>query len=187
MIWELSQDSGSPQTSLLTAIHQVVGDPCGGNGNNSAPTASVTSPSNGSNFTIGDNIVINATASDSDGNVTKVEFYAGAVKLGEDSSQPYSYTWTNAALGSYSITAKAIDNDNRTGTSSAINITVNPSGGGSCDASQTWRMEAIRKVAEYRTMVTCMNADLFPIVDGVMALPGLMDPEKVRTGKMRGR
>ena len=144
MIWELSQDTSNPQTSLLVAINQVTGDLCsspGGGGSNAAPTASITSPSNGGIFTEGDNITITATASDSDGSVAKVEFYNGTVKLGEDTSAPYSYTWTNVAAGNYSLVARALDNENAVGSSASIGINVNPQSGGgggsgSCNAPQ---------------------------------------------------
>ncbi len=96
---------------------------------NNAPTCSITSPADGATFTAGDNVTINADASDSDGTVTKVEFYEGANKLGEDTSSPYSYTWNSVSQGSYSLTAKATDNDGATTTSSAVGITVNPAGG----------------------------------------------------------
>lgn len=91
---------------------------------NQAPTVSLTSPANNTTFTEGDAITISASASDSDGSVTKVEFYQGATKLGEDTSAPYSYTWNGAGVGSYSLTAKATDDDNAQTTSSAISITV---------------------------------------------------------------
>jgi len=93
------------------------------------PTVSITSPSNGATFTAPANITINATASDSDGTVTKVDFYQGTTLLGTDMSSPYSYTWNNAPAGSYSLTAKATDNDSVVGTSAPVNIMVNPSGG----------------------------------------------------------
>ena len=96
---------------------------CGGG--NSNPIASVTSPSNNSTFNAPANITINATASDSDGTIAKVEFFRGTTKLGEDNSSPYSFSWANVAAGTYSLTAKATDNAGGTGTSSAINITVN--------------------------------------------------------------
>jgi len=51
-----------------------------------APTVSITSPASGSSFDAGDDITIDATASDTDGTVTKVEFFEGAVKLGEDTT-----------------------------------------------------------------------------------------------------
>ncbi len=141
MIWELSQDTSDPQTSLLVAINQVTGDLCGnpGGGGNAAPTASITSPATGSIFTAGDNITIAATASDSDGSVARIEFYNGTIKLGEDTSSPYSFTWTNVAAGSYTLVARALDNENAVGSSASIGITVNPQsggGGGNCDAPQ---------------------------------------------------
>ena len=64
-------------------------------------------------------------ASDFDGTITKVEFFDGSTKLGEDTTSPYSYSWTNLAVGSYSITAKATDNDGASTTSTAASITVN--------------------------------------------------------------
>jgi len=96
---------------------------------NIPPTVSITSPSNGATFTAGANITINATASDSDGTVTKVDFYQGTTFLGTDTSSPYSYTWNNVPAGSYSLTAKATDDDSAVTTSAPVNITVNPAGG----------------------------------------------------------
>ncbi len=97
----------------------------GGGGGNTAPAVNITSPANGTTFTEGVNITINANASDTDGSVTRVEFYQGSTKLGEDTSSPYSYSWNNISAGSYSLTAKATDNDGAVTTSSAISVTVN--------------------------------------------------------------
>jgi hypothetical protein len=92
---------------------------------NSAPTASITSPANNASFTAGSTVTIAASATDTDGTISKVEFYNGATKLGEDTSSPYSYSWSNVAQGSYSLTVKATDNLSALTTSSAIAITVN--------------------------------------------------------------
>ena len=97
---------------------------------NIAPTASITSPADGASFNEGSNITINASASDSDGSISKVEFYRGSTKLGEDTTSPYSYTWNNATAGNYSLTVKATDNDGATTTSSAKSIVVTGSGSG---------------------------------------------------------
>lgn len=93
--------------------------------NNSGPTASITSPSNKENFYSGENIIVTADASDSDGTVSKVEFYNGNTKLGEVISSPYSYTWDNVPVGSHILYAKSIDNDGAFTTSLGINISVN--------------------------------------------------------------
>lgn len=92
--------------------------------NNQAPAVSITSPSNNASFTAGDNIVINATATDADGTVSKVEFFQGTTKLGEDLISPYTYTWNNVSGGSYSLTAVATDNLDAVTTSAPVNITV---------------------------------------------------------------
>ncbi|MFZ6011608.1 MAG: Ig-like domain-containing protein [Bacteroidota bacterium] len=93
-------------------------------GSNPAPSVNITSPADGATFTAPASVTINANASDSNGTVTKVEFFSGSVKLGEDTSSPYSFNWTNVAAGSYTITAKATDNGGATRTSSAVTITV---------------------------------------------------------------
>jgi hypothetical protein len=70
--------------------------------------------------------VVGAVALDSDGTVSKVEFFQGALKLGEDTTVPYSYDWNNVAAGDYVLTARATDNAGEITTSAAINISVLP-------------------------------------------------------------
>nr|WP_211326217.1 glycoside hydrolase family 9 protein [Thermosporothrix hazakensis] len=90
-----------------------------------APTVSITSPKDGSNFKPAPaTVAIEATASDSDGQITKVEFYNGSTLLGSDTSAPYSYSWANVPEGSYTLTAKAYDNAGNSTTSSPIAISV---------------------------------------------------------------
>ncbi|QHT70883.1 T9SS type A sorting domain-containing protein [Rhodocytophaga rosea] len=85
----------------------------------------ITAPANNAIFPANSNIVINATATTPLGSVTKVEFYQGTTKLGEDSNSPYTYTWNNVAVGDYVLTAKAISSlPNVTRMSSSINISV---------------------------------------------------------------
>jgi beta-glucanase (GH16 family) len=76
---------------------------------NNLPTVAITSPLPGSSLPAGD-IVINATASDSDGTITTVEFRNGTTLLGADTTAPYSFTWAAVPAGCATITAKAIDN-----------------------------------------------------------------------------
>ena len=91
---------------------------------NIAPTAKLTSPTTGSNFTAPAILNLTTDASDADGTITKVEFFNGATKLGEDITAPYSFTWTDVSPGSYTITAKATDNGGLSTTSQNANITV---------------------------------------------------------------
>ena len=91
---------------------------------NSTPITSITSPSNNSIFVSGDNINISASASDLDGEITKVEFYSNSVKIGEDLSSPYQYTWTNPPIGTHNLTTIATDNENASSTSDFVTVTV---------------------------------------------------------------
>jgi hypothetical protein len=101
----------------------------GSAGGNTPPTVSITAPANGATYTAPASVTINATAADPGGSVSKVDFYQGATLLGTDTTSPYSYSWTNVAAGSYSLTAKATDNGGAVTTSAAIGITVNAAGG----------------------------------------------------------
>ncbi len=68
----------------------------GGRGN-TPPNVNLTNPANGATFTTPVDIPIDATASDSDGTVTKVDFYAGATLIGTDTSDPYGIVWHECA------------------------------------------------------------------------------------------
>jgi hypothetical protein len=84
----------------------------------------LSSPSNGASFVAPANITLTATANDTDGSVTKVEFFEGANKLGEDTTSPYSFPWNNVAAGTYTLTVKATDDRGATTTSAVITISV---------------------------------------------------------------
>ncbi len=98
--------------------------PCGGGSVNTPPSVTITSPSNGASFVVGASINIQASASDSDGSVSKVEFFNGTTKLGEDTSSPYQYTISSAVAGTYNLTAKVTDNKGASTTSATVSITV---------------------------------------------------------------
>lgn len=91
---------------------------------NRFPSVSIISPSNDTNFEPGSDITITAEADDSDGTVTKVEFFEGTTKLGEVTSAPYTVTWTGAAEGNYTLSAKATDNEGVSRTSLGVDISV---------------------------------------------------------------
>lgn len=95
---------------------------------NAAPTVAITAPADGYSVMAPTTVSITATASDSDGTISKVEFYQGATKIGEDTSTPYQYDWsrTNADTGTYSLTAVAFDNAGGSTTSGAVSITITP-------------------------------------------------------------
>ena len=94
-------------------------------GVNNAPTASITSPANNSASWLPAAVTIDATAFDSDGQITQVEFYEGANLLATDTDKPYSFTWSGMGAGPYALTVRATDNDGATVTSPAVGVRVN--------------------------------------------------------------
>ena len=93
-------------------------------GPNTAPTVALTSPANNSSYAVPATIPLAATAADSGGSVAAVEFYAGTTLLGTDTSSPYQHTWSGAAAGDYSITARAVDNLGAATVSSPVAVRV---------------------------------------------------------------
>ncbi len=85
----------------------------------------LTSPENNASFVAPAVINLAATASRPGGSISRVEFYNGTAKLGEDASAPYTYAWSNVAAGRYTITAVAIDNSGTRVTSAPVEIRVN--------------------------------------------------------------
>lgn len=110
-----SGTAGAP----LSATFNVVDD-----ASNSPPSVALTAPANGSSFAAGSTITITATASDPDGSVAFVDFLRGTTVLGMDTSSPYAFTWTNVPAGTYTLSARATDNDAATAPSASVTITV---------------------------------------------------------------
>jgi len=110
--------------------------------NNLPPTVSITSPANNASYSAPATVIVSASASDSDGTVSRVDFYQGSTLIGSDTTSPFSITWSNVPAGTYSLTAVATDNGNATATSAAITITVGagstlPSGWNDADVGAT--------------------------------------------------
>lgn len=81
---------------------------------NSAPSISLTAPTNGTQFTSPASINLSATASDTDGTLTSVTFFANGTNIGSGTpagGNQYNFTWSNIGVGTYAIKAKATDND----------------------------------------------------------------------------
>ena len=89
------------------------------------PTVSITSPKD--NAVVSGVVTIKVDASDSS-EITKVEFYVGDSKLGEDSSKPYEYSWDTKKMkdGTYVLTAKATDGAGNKNSKSIKVVVKNP-------------------------------------------------------------
>jgi len=113
-----------PTTSNNSFIDDVTVSPDG----NAGPSINISSPVNNSGFIGPINLTINATASDSDGTIDRVEFYENGTLLGLGTpagTNQYNFTWNNAAGGSHRLIAVAVDNLEKARASEPVNIVVN--------------------------------------------------------------
>jgi hypothetical protein len=132
---------------LMTPVNYLIGYPSNATvtilppgDTNIPPSVAITSPANGSVFSAPANIPLIAVASDPDGFVAGVQFFAGTNSLGIATNwavvdplpgngppvvaRAFFLTWSNAPAGSYRLTALATDNGGATGVSSPVQITV---------------------------------------------------------------
>jgi hypothetical protein len=95
----------------------------GGTTDTTAPTTSLTAPTNGSS--VSGTTTVTASASDAVG-VTKVDFYLDGSLVASDTTSPYSFGWTTTASsnGSHNLFTKAYDAAGNVGTSSTVTVTV---------------------------------------------------------------
>jgi hypothetical protein len=104
---------------------------------NLPPKVKLIAPYSGATYLAPATVGICAAASDPDGTVASVEFFAGTNSLGvvtnstsvtnwEGIYQQFCFTWSGAAKGSYELTAVATDNAGATSTSAPVSIRVLP-------------------------------------------------------------
>ncbi len=91
---------------------------------NQPPTVSLTSPTNGTVLAVPAKFLVTADASDADGSVATVQFFAGTNSLGSVTVPPFQLQVTNLTAGVYSLSAVATDNLGATNTSSPVAITI---------------------------------------------------------------
>ena len=72
---------------------------------------------------------VSANASDSDGTIADVAFYAETTLIGRDTVAPYSVPWSAVPAGTYHLTAVATDDSGAQTTSQVVTVTVTSSAG----------------------------------------------------------
>lgn len=93
-------------------------------GDTAAPSVAITSPLDGAEYAGGSDITIEATASDPDGTIDAVRFFAGQALFAETATAPYTTTWAGVPPGLYALTAEATDNNNVSTASAVVNVLV---------------------------------------------------------------
>jgi hypothetical protein len=128
-------------TNGLTAVSAPVHISVQGSISNFPPVVRITSPPNGAIFRAPVDIPIFAFARDIDDAVASVEFFADTNSLGFGTvisnilacpspicaNNFYRFVWSNAPLGTFSLTAQATDSRGAVGVSDPVKIAVLPS------------------------------------------------------------
>ncbi|MGH8087942.1 MAG: Ig-like domain-containing protein, partial [Stenotrophomonas sp.] len=87
------------------------------------PTISLNAPT-GQPYIGPASIGLSANASDPDGQVVRVDYYANGSYIGNSGAAPFAFTWQGVGPGSYQITGVATDNNGKTATSAAVSAVV---------------------------------------------------------------
>ncbi len=92
----------------------------------SPPVVAWIGPTNGASYPAGSDILLTARATDSDGSVSFVEFFANSIKLGQavSTTDVYEFVWSNAPSGNVQLHAEALDNDGARGISDSVQIVI---------------------------------------------------------------
>jgi hypothetical protein len=128
-------DIGADMAEVAKAATAALGGDNGGDGDtpNSPPAVVITSPASGS--TVSGTVIIQVSASDLDGAVSKVEWNVdgGTWQAAAWNGAHYEATWdtTTASNGDHTINARATDNNGATGAdSNPVTVSNTTSGGG---------------------------------------------------------
>jgi hypothetical protein len=98
---------------------------------NLPPAVNITTPATGAAYNVPAEVALSATASDPDGTIDAVEFYADGTKIGTatGTGSLFTFTWQADLAGVYEVVAVATDDEGKTATSTPVTITLVPPGG----------------------------------------------------------
>lgn len=111
----LSQNERNSVVNYLQQKYGIVNQP---------PTISLTSPANNATVTAPASLTLTANASDSDGIITKVDFFANGSLIATATASPFRVPVTIPSAGSVIFTAAVTDNKDARVTSEPVSITV---------------------------------------------------------------
>lgn len=104
---------------------------CAAGAPDSPPAVSLARPLDRASYPTSAAIVLEAAASDTDGAMASVTFYADSTPIGTATAAPFVATWTGGAAGAHTLTAVATDDAGQRTTSNAVTVTLTAAGGGS--------------------------------------------------------
>ena len=119
-----SHDPGQVTTAVIDQV--VVNGSSTPEEGNRPPIVTLTSPSAGAAYAAPATITLSADAVDPDGEIARVEFFAGSELVGTEGAAPYTLNWTGVQAGTYALTAVAYDVSGASARSAPVTVTVSP-------------------------------------------------------------
>ena len=159
---------------------QTVWIPWGTSADTTAPTVSITAPTNGSTITPGTTVTISADASDNVG-VTAVDFKVDGTTIFTDTASPFATNWSGFGLGTHTLTATARDAAGNTTTSNAV-IVQTPSTGGTPTVTITASPASIPQGGSSTLTWSSTNATSCALSGGYSATVGTSGTQVVTPG-----
>ena len=106
------------------------------------PRVSITSPVAAAN--VSGTVVVQVSASEQGGSISKVAFEVDGVEVTTLTAAPYSFSWATGSVanGSHALTAVATDATGQSGTSAAVSVVVSNSSGCSSTGASGWELLA---------------------------------------------
>ena len=96
---------------------------------NEPPQVRLISPQDEDTFPADTSVILLAQATDPDGQVTQVDFYADTQLLGTERQAPFTFAWKNPAQGVYQVKAVARDDRGAVGESAVARVTIRANDG----------------------------------------------------------
>ncbi|WP_274007548.1 chitinase C-terminal domain-containing protein [Vibrio parahaemolyticus] len=90
---------------------------------NEIPTVTLTAPSASASITAGEVVNLAADAADTDGTISKVEFFVDGALVGQSTSAPFTASWT-ATEGVHEFSTKSYDDAGAVSTASSVTLTI---------------------------------------------------------------
>jgi hypothetical protein len=146
-----SHNESAATTAVIDSVR--ITNSAGTNGN---PAVSITAPIGGTSYTAPATVAITATATDPEGRMASVEFYAGSTLISRDTTAPYSASWSASTAGTFSLTAVAHDADGGSSTSGGVSVTIK-----SATTSTPPRAVVFTASSDHATNVTSYTLKVF--------------------------
>jgi subtilisin family serine protease/regulation of enolase protein 1 (concanavalin A-like superfamily) len=140
----LSQLAGKTMTGGRLNIANAL-QTCAAGAADAPPSVTLTSPVDGTAYTEPASIGLAASASDTDGTIARVDYYAGSTLIGTVTAPPYAATWSNVPAGIYVLVAVAVDNAGVQSSSHTVRVSV-AAPGANGSLPQPWQHQDVGTV-----------------------------------------